>query len=142
MIGIGEPDAARTVDRQIARKIDALSVERGPKCGGGAIGFHLDDPTTSFLAAVEMSIGRQRQTACPVCEATDLVDAATIRIVTEETAFENRGKDDGLPVPDEAAGRAAKGAGDAFEFPRHQTAPAGMPGIFSRVRNTQLRVVV
>ena len=73
---------------------------------------------------------------------TQLVDAATIRIVTEETAFENRGKDDGLPVPDKTAGLAVKGAGDAFEFPRHQTAPTGMPGIFNRVRNTQLRVVM
>src|ERR1700719_3585433 len=92
---------------------------------------------SGFRAAIKMSIGRQRQTVGPIGEATELVDAAFMRIVTQETALEHRCKDDGLAVPDDAAGRAFEGAGDVFEFPRHQTAPTGMPGIFSRVRNTE-----
>jgi hypothetical protein len=115
MIGIGKPDTAHTVDRQIAWKIDALAVERGPERDRGAVGFYLDDPAAAFLAAIKMPIGRQRQTVCPIGEATDRVDAAATRIVTQETAFEDCCEED---------------------------APTGMPGIFSRVRNTQLRVVM
>ena len=92
MIGIGKPDPAAAVDGQIARKIDALAVQHGPERGRGPVGFHLDDPAAAFLAAIKMSIGRQRQTVGPIGEATDLVDAATVRIVAEQPAFENRGK--------------------------------------------------
>ena len=120
-VGVGEPDAARTVHHQVVGVIVPLAVQRmGQGSDALAVLFKPDDAPPALLAAEEVARGVE-------AEAVDVVDPGEIPrwfrpctgVIPQQAALGDMGEYDGLAVPDRPFGGAAKGSCYQFKVPAH-----------------------
>src|SRR5207302_2689717 len=76
-----------------------------------------------FLAAVQRAVGGEGETVGAVGVFAEFARFSVRRIVAQDAALGDRGKEHSAPVPGEAARRPFERAGDFFECPRHALAP-------------------
>src|SRR5207253_871489 len=73
----------------------------------------------ALLRAIKLAAWAKGEPVHPVEVAPHLVNGAGLRIETQQAAFVDGAEQHRSAVPDDAAGRSFKGAGNRFESPRH-----------------------
>jgi hypothetical protein len=113
---IGEPDPALAVDRQVTGMIVVLAIKQRIDCRRTAIGQKFNQPSTGFLATIELAARTDRETTCPAAVFASLGDLATGRVQAHQTLLFAQRKQQALAIPDDTIRRALERAGHAFEF--------------------------